>query len=296
MKRSLILCLFSLSLFGILSPSCNNNKGSGEAYTIKMRLNPGDKFGQDMDMNMKMGFSPMGQEMEMNMAMKTTTAFDVTADSAGMKQLLMTYKKMDISTKMKTPEGTKDVGSSDVGNRFVGKVIKLSMNSKNEIVDVEGFDAAMADSLNPEVSAQMKQFFSKDQLNNMFGMAFQMYPDGPVHVGDTWEKEMEVGVAGIKMKVKANYELKSVTNGVAHINVDGKINGKGSMAQNGIGVSMDMDGTQKGSFDIGLSNGYLKESQVKMDIKANMEAGGQKVPMTMTGYYIMKEPSDTAQH
>jgi uncharacterized protein DUF6263 len=295
MKRYLILCLFSLSLVGILSTSCKSKKSGGDAYTIKMRLNPGDKFGQDLDMNMKMGFSAAGQQMDMNMGINGITAFEVVNDSGGMKQLLMTYKKMDISSEMKTAEGTKQIGNKDIGSRLVGKAIKLSMNDKNEITNVEGFESIL-DSTNAEANAQMRQLFSKDQMNSLFGMAFQMYPDGPVHVGDSWEKERDISMAGIKMKMKANYELKSVVNGVAHITVDGKIKGQGSMGQNGVNVSMDMDGSQKGSYDIGLANGYIKDSQVSMDVKANMEAAGQKIPMTMTGYYIIKEPRDSTQH
>jgi hypothetical protein len=51
---------------------------------------------------------------------------------------------------------------------------------------------------------------------------------------------------------------------------------------------MDMDGDQNGQMNIGLKDGYLLDSDYKMDLKANMNVMGQKVPMTIKAKYMMK--------
>lgn len=60
------------------------------------------------------------------------------------------------------------------------------------------------------------------------------------------------------------------------------------MDQGGVAMEMDMDGTQKGTVNIGLADGYLKDSDYKIEVKGAMNVMGQKMPLTMKGYYLMK--------
>ncbi|MEI9809674.1 MAG: hypothetical protein WDO16_18425 [Bacteroidota bacterium] len=68
----------------------------------------------------------------------------------------------------------------------------------------------------------------------------------------------------------------------------GKIDGKGNMEQGGMKIDMDMRGEQKGKINVGLADGYLKDSQITMDLNADMNIMGQKVPMTMKASYLIK--------
>ena len=142
--------------------------------------------------------------------------------------------------------------------------------------------------MDEKTKEQLEKMFSKEQLNSLFSMMFQMYPDKPVKVGDTWEKENQVTVGGISMKVLGKYKLVSVKDGIGNIDMDGTINGKGVMNSPGGDVEMDMKGGQKGSIDITINNGYIKGSDIKMDMKADMNVMGQSIPMTVKGYYILK--------
>jgi hypothetical protein len=40
--------------------------------------------------------------------------------------------------------------------------------------------------------------------------------------------------------------------------------------------------------NIGLADGYLKDSDYKIEVKGAMNVMGQKLPLTMKGYYLMK--------
>jgi len=290
-KRRFVL-LAILGLLLISTSSCNSKKGgSGEAYVLKMRLAKGDKFGQDLDMNMKMAFSVQGQKMDMSMGVNGATSFEVIDTTTGMKELALTYDKMNMTMQAKTPDGTtKNLLNNDVAGKVVGKTIKMRINDKNEITTIEGVEDIMwGDSTDSEAAReQMKKMFSKEQMNSLFGMMFQLYPDKPVRVGDTWEKETQVTVAGVDMKMAAEYELKEVKNGVAYISVDGTYKGKGRMNQGTVQAEMEMSGGQKGNINIGLADGYVKDAQLDMDIKADMKARGQSIPVSMKGYYIMK--------
>jgi hypothetical protein len=79
-----------------------------------------------------------------------------------------------------------------------------------------------------------------------------------------------------------------VKDGVAYIDMKGKLKGKGKMSQGGMEMEMDMDGGQEGTINIGLTDGYIKDSQVTIDMKADMSTMGQKIPVTVKGYYLIK--------
>lgn len=293
MQKYLLAPLFLLMTLGFLS--CNNGVGTGEAYALKMRLAPGDQFKQEMDMTMDMGIDMMGQSIQNEMGMKMTMAFEVLGDTNDLKKIKMTYENINMTMKMNTP-GTEGMNMDSMMNKsnkkMEGKSISILLDKNNKVVAVEGYEELIASNMDEEMDEatkeQFKKMFSKEQANSMLGMMFQMYPDKPVRVGESWEKEIETSMAEIKMTVKGKYTLKSVKDGVANILVAGKFSGKGSMNQNGMSMDMDMDGDQSGQINIGLSDGYLKDSDYKMDIKANMNAMGQKVPMTIKAKYIMK--------
>lgn len=289
--------LFALLLL-VAAGSCKSKDkeqgGSGPAYTLKMRLANGDKFGQDMDVNMDVNMKMASMSVDMNMKMLMTADMEVMGDSAGLKKLKFTYTKADMSMDMKgLPTGTPgnlDEIMKSASKHMEGKSIVMCLNKNNEIADVQGMEA-LADSTytdNPAAAEQFKKMFSKEQLNSMMGVMFQMYPDHPVRVGDSWEKETEVSINNIKMKMKNKFRLKDVSNGVANVEIDTKYSGNGKMEQGSISADMEMNGIQKGYIGINMDNGYLKGADYTIDIDAKANLMGQSIPYIIKGNYIMK--------
>lgn len=217
MKKIILPVLFCSIVFFIVS--CNQ-KGSGEAYTLKMKLVKGDKFSQEMDTKLDMSFDMMGQPMDMNMTMNAQLDFEVLGDSDGLKEVGITYTQMKMGMKMKAMgiENITDSIMDKATGRIVGKTVTMQLNEKNEIVNTNNFETLTDnEELDEATREQMKKMFSKDQLNGMLGMMFQMYPDKPVKIGDSWENETNTSMAGVAMKVKGKYTLTSVKDGVAFI-------------------------------------------------------------------------------
>lgn len=288
-----VLPFLVVLIFGITFFSCKSKDkgGSGPTYTLKMRLADGDKFGQDMDMSMDMNMAAMnmGMIMKMNMAVE----MEVLGDSADLKKIRFTYTKAKMSMDMvglpETGMNTDDI-MDKAAERMEGKSIILLLNKDNEIVDVTGFEEMMDDTYNDDLTSreQVKKMFSKDQINSMMGLMFQMYPDHPVRVGDTWEKESDMGMGPLKMRMKNKFKLKQVGNGIATIEIETKYNGKGKMEQGNMSVDMDMNGTQSGEIGIGLDDGYLEGADYKIKVKAKAKVMGQKMAYDMQGSYLMK--------
>ena len=284
-----VLSIFTISI--VLFAACNSGL-SGEAHTIKMRLNKGDTFNHTIKMNMLMNTAVMGQSVNMNMKMESANSFEVmNADSLN-KELKMTYNNLHMSMDMgklnQAAVNTDSIMNSSTKG-VIGKSVVFMLSKDNEIISTSGFDSLMINESQSEASRQMiKKMFSKEQLNNLFGMMFSMYPGKPVKVGESWTSKTVVNIADIDMKVNVKYTLIGVKNGLADIDVDGVIDGKGEMNKSsGVPLEIAMSGTQKGTMTIKMTDGYLQNGAYKMDIKADMVVMGQKIPMTMKADYTL---------
>lgn len=171
---------------------------------------------------------------------------------------------------------------NETTKHMVGKSIIMTIKNK-KVVDVSGMDSVIAPD---EASrAMMEKMFSAESLNQSFGMMFNIYPDKPVKIGDSWDAENEIEMGSMKMKVKTTYTLAGVKDGLAELTVNGTINSKGSMTQGGMDMNMDMKGSQKGRMYLKLETGYINKGNYDMNIDATMDAMGQKIPMTLKGKY-----------
>ncbi len=291
MRKQILYFFLSVSFIAFIS-SCNN-KPSGEAYTLKMRLAPGDSFKQDMDMLMTTNVETMGFKVENEMGMKMLMNFEVLGDTAGLKKIRMTYEDAKMSMKLKGVPGADEMNTDSLMNisseRLKGKTVTLLVNANNEVVDVQGFDQFLEnENLDATTQLQVKKMFSKEQMNSMFGMMFQLYPEKPVRVGESWDKNISTSIADIKMTMKGKYKLKAVSNDIATIDIVGDFSGKGKMSQGQMDMNMDLKGSQDGQMNVGLKDGYLKDADYKLDMKGEMNAMGQKVPMEIKGKYMIK--------
>ena len=283
MKRTLKLAAFSSLL--LLLAACSNKK-SGPAYTLKMKLAPGDHFAQNAELKMEMDMEAAGQHVKMNMNGATGANFEVLTDSAGLKRLQMTYTRMDMTMDMDVPGADPEMMNErmkDVAAAMVGKKITIVLDSLNRIVESQGLTEILtADSMMSEMQRDVvAKLFDKDQLNQAFGQMFQMYPDKPVQVGDSWTRDLDIAMGGVKMKAKMTYELKSVSDNVAAISINGVIDGEGAMNSVGTDMKMTMKGSQEGETKLDVGSGYMQSASVNGDIKANANAAGVKIPMTI---------------
>ena len=287
MKKILLLApLFAVSISFFYS--CNSGS-SGDTYTIKMRLNKGDTFNQDMDMNMHMTTAGI----ETNMRMSTGSSFQVMNSDSAEKELKITYTQMHVAMdmgKLNAMNNTPDSVLNKANKNIIGKSVTIRMSKDNEIVNVSGFEELLNSEQGSDSAGRqmMKKMFSKDQFNSMFGLMFNMYPKKPVKVGESWNGDTKINMGGMNMDVKNKYTLLSVKNGMAEISIDGTLGGNGEILQQSTGLKMDMSGSEKGTLQIRMDNGYLHSGSYKMDMKADMQLMGQKIPMTMKADYTIK--------
>ena len=284
--RKQIALLFAAAAFLMLS--CNSHGGS-DGYTLKMRLNKGDKFSQAMTMDMDMNMTVMGMQKDVKMKMDVGTDFEVLDSTAAGKDLKITYNKMVMH--MDAGMGNNAMMDS-LMNKSTGAVVGKSVVvtfAGNKVTDVKGFDELMAGNTSDSTTRKMmEKMFSKDNFNSMFGMMFGLYPNKPVKEGESWSTVNNMDISGMNMGVNTKYTLLGVKDNIAEIGVDGTVDSKGTMKQGAVNMDMDMKGTQKGKLNVKLSDGYLQTGTYDMDITADMNVMGQKMPMKMKATYTLK--------
>jgi len=266
----------------LLLAACSG--GSKDGYVIKMRLAKGDTFVNNINMDMDMSLSVMGMNQQMKMIMDIGSHFDVLDSSTAGQQLKMTYTnmKMKMDMAMKAPNVNTDSIMDEATKGIVGKSLVLTIKDK-KVTDVKGMDSIGA--ADEASRAMMEKMFTPESLNQTFGMMFNIYPDKPVKIGDSWDADNEVEMGSMKMKVKTTYTLAGVKDGLAELTMNGTINSTGSMEQGGMEMNMDMKGSQKGRMYVKLETGYINKGNYDMNIDATMDAMGQKIPMTLKGKY-----------
>lgn len=280
----LLIAIVSIT---ILLVACK--EGSKEVYTLKMRLAKGDVFNNTLDVDMDMSIKMAGMEQKMKMKMNTGSRFEVLDSTAAAQKLKMTYTSMKMTADMGAASDMVNTDSilNATISKAVGKSLILTMENK-KITNVSGMDSIRFNEGDPAANAMLDKMFTAENMNQTFGMLFNMYPDKPVKPGDSWERENEMEMGGsLNMKVKTTYTLVAVKDGLAELDVNGKIDSKGSMNQGGMNVGIDMKGTQKGKVYLNQETGYINNGNYDMDINATMDAMGQKIPMTIKSKYTM---------
>lgn len=294
MRKLLFSIPLALGLCAIIL-SCNSKSksgGTGDAYTLKMRLEKNDTFNNRLDMNMKMNMEMMGQKIDMTMNMETNSTFKVLDVKGDNKELSMTITKMETAGEMAMPDGTTQaLPQSGETDYAIGKTVTLSLDKNNKVVSSTGVEDMMAGDpdMDPATREQIKKMFSVEQMNSMYGMTFQLLPESPVRVGDDWERVNTFSMGGLEMKVTTTYKLTGVKDGVATIDVKGKVSGEGTMDSQGTKVSMDINGGQNGTMEIWQNTGYIKDGRYDMDFDGNVKVAESKMPIKVKAKYVVSD-------
>lgn len=287
MTHRFIKFLFIVSVVFLVG--CKSEK----EYTLKMRLSKGDHFSQKQKSDMKMSFAMMGQNFDSKMKMDGAMDFDVLDSTATENNIRVTYTKMEMSSEMGGINGAPTQAADSMARiqakNIEGRSIILTLDKQNKITNVSGFDSIYsAQAKDEKIVKMMKEFFSKESVNSMFGYLFNMYPNHPVKIGDSWKKQMEMNMAGLEMTIDYTYTLTDVKDNKANIKIDGIIKGNGKMKVMAMELDAKMDGSQKGTMAVNLENGYMGDGNYKMDMKADIDIKGQKMSMKMNGDYLIK--------
>ncbi|HUC83351.1 MAG TPA: DUF6263 family protein [Flavisolibacter sp.] len=261
----------------LIMQSCNSsdNKAgaaNGDGVALKFNLQKGKSY--TYAMNMDMEGETQGQKMENEMAFDYTV--EVVNDQDSLKTLKTTYDRIkmemnagatniDFDTNEPQKDSAADPRQNPMGmmsNMFYamkGKSFEMKVNEKGEVKSVAGISELMNAVINSmQVDENTKQGvaqvfqsqFNEDAIKSSFSQAFNIFPDKPVKVGDTWTKTVGMpAMAG--GNITTNYKVKEINGNTVVLDVASDLSSSG------------MQGAQTGTMKVDATTGLVTEGNME---------------------------------
>ena len=280
--------IFSFLFLVLVFSNCNN--APTEGVTVKLRLQKGDRFEQVMHMQMKMQQPMMGQTVEMTNGIGFTYHFEVVDDSAGWKKLSSTITRVQVdltgmgqNMHYDSEAAADTTAATDLmANMFgslKGSAFYFTVNDEGKVGQVSGFDSLQQKmgSTVPDVSAQKP--FDEEGFRQNLQQSFAAYPPHPVKVGESWSRDMDMLMEGMKVNSVNTFTLQSATANDAVIKVQSDLKSDGSSQVKG--SEMSMTGRSDGTITYDMKSGMPTTGTVSTTMNMKIMSEGKEVPMSM---------------
>lgn len=286
--------LIGLLLMGFVMPSF-----AQKTYDLKLNPANGSKYNVSGEANVAIKQSMMGQDMEIKMKYAENASYEMNkaGDDVSIK---LTYTSVKVHMDMMGNAIDLDSESPDTtndGNKYIralkGSSLLITVTPKGEVKKIEGLDALSAkleNSVDPSKREQVKQmvgsFISEESIKSRIENSLKIYPSKPVKIGDTWTASTTM-LKPYKTVTNNTFTLASVNGATAKITSTGTISTDGDqkMETNGMEMTVNLAGEQKGNADVEVATGILNNSESAQNIKGKMSVMGQEVPMEVTSVY-----------
>jgi hypothetical protein len=148
-----------------------------------------------------------------------------------------------------------------------GKEFTMKVDEEGKVLEVSGFEQivnGMVDSLEVaedikmQMRASLKDQFNEQNIKDQFAQVFTIFPNKEVKVGDSWEKNWQMG-GRMPAKYTTKYTVKSIEGD--HINL---------AAQTNIGSDNDemkIKGTQTGNLLVDSKTGLVINAAFSQDME-----------------------------
>lgn len=247
---------------------------------IELKFNPANGSKYVISTTTKTVVSQMGMDINVNMKMDMNAAVSTQDPN---KLLTLQYSNVALDMDMMGQKNSMSSNGTDPGSETLKKLTSKSFgcvfNKNGEILKVVGVDSLIAAI---GAGSPATSYFSEDAIKSMMNQSFSVYPANPIAVGESWTRNMDV-TSNVKLKAQVTYTLEKVENNLAYIKVNTNLasDGEQKVTVNGMEVGMDLKGTQNGEVVVDTKTGMFTTSNLTQDLKGNLSAMGQQIPMTV---------------
>lgn len=274
-KRNLFLFIAVILFLGF-----NNTASAQKSIELKYKLQVGDQFSNESNIEQTIQFEAMGQKVTLDQDM----TFYMTANVDSVNGDLITQSTIidhivmdqqifgmqikydsDDSTTFNSPMGTE---FADQMNKLIDAAMISVMTDKGQVKKMDL--SALGDA--GEMSSNL------NTANN-----YALYPDQKVKVGDSWEIELEPLTTN-KKGVKINYTLKKATRKEVVLTLEGVLSGNLTNPE----ANGELEGTMKGEMTIDRKTGMVNTSNIQMDMTMEVEQNGMNFPAVVSSFIDTK--------
>jgi hypothetical protein len=289
--------MFFLVACKMQSGSDRNHTSPDKIFKLKLRPAAGSKFSYDVQNNTKTEMEVGDKTIENINKSEAEVIFSIDKDSSGNTLIGIQYQKLHIYTKKNDEEteinDANAATSSDPTEKFIGALkhanIVATVNSAGEVKNISGYREVVnevlpelnIDDLNSKImiQKQWQQMVEENLIRKNIDQLFKIFPDSAVHVGDQW-KLVSHEKGDINFMVKHFFTLKSISDGIAHVESHGEIQSDTSSANlMGYNVSTDLKGEQNGEYEVDIKSGMMLNGKISSETNGNVQVIGRDVPL-----------------
>lgn len=215
-------------------------------------------------------------KVSINQNMALTSSLNVAAEQPKQKNISVTYDRITLSTGNELYsidyDSDNDNGADpmyDDLRQLIGKAFTMVIATNGKV------------NYAPLTKDNTNQTFKDSSIRQILMHCFAVYPSKTVAIGDIWDNIYITSVGFANIKIRTKYQLVSVENGIAHIELKGLIGTENTPQTQG--NIMSLEGSQTGSVDMDITSGMILSSTVKQDISGTMNINNsQGTPVLIT--------------
>jgi len=283
MQKLSSLFFIGIMLVAALLQGCNNGP-----LTLKFNPKPGAKYKYIFSAKQTIEPEGLGTSVTINQDLTMEYTYLILPDSANYKRVKVTYDRIAIksgnsmmSMEYDSNDSTKQKDSvfSNM-SQFLNKSFTLTLNGDGEVIKSENLQAITNTTDSTLASAGAQGFdpqVSDSSMRTMMLQTLNVYPGKPVKKGDLWKHTYNTSMGFMNMTFDNTYKLASVSDGIAHIEINSNIGANKSK-----GEQMEIRGLQTGDLDMDVNTGMVLGSKCNQEIKGSMQAFGKEIPLNVT--------------
>lgn len=284
MKVSSLLIGICTLTFTYSLQSCNNNSSSANNSPIELKLNfkPGAKYKYVKESKESIEPQIKGASIAISQNMTTEAIYQVTSSGQD-KNITFSYDRIALksgNSMMSVEFDSKDTAKQSQKifqsiTDVLHKPYTATLTADGNIINIKKPSA-----VDTNASASELNQFSDTAIHNMLQQLFNVYPNKPVKIGDTWTSKSESAISFLNAASDNTYKLVSVSNGIAHIEINSNL--VSGAADNPEIKGLNMRGTQTGTLDIEISTGLIVDYKLTRHMDGDMDMMGMSAPTTIT--------------
>jgi len=284
------VCFFAFILSIALFESCDDGVKTNEIsgpVNIKFNFYADSVYRYSIKNNIALTQEiDKDNSITINQNMTMASSYSVVSLAPEGKNVSVTYERITMSSgnqlfsldyDSENDNGT-DPMYEDLRN-LIDKTFKMTVSEKGDIVSSEPVIVGQG-------TTNSAYNFNDSSIRKIMLHILQVYPGRDVQPGDIWERTYLTSVGFANVRVKNKYQLVSVIDGIAHIELQGRVTSeKNEQAQNS---NMTLNGVQTGSLDIAVNSGLVEHGKILQTLSGDMNITGANTPVTVeSNIYIM---------
>ncbi|MDO9373819.1 MAG: DUF6263 family protein [Bacteroidota bacterium] len=249
----------------------------------KLGLTKGQKLQVDNSIKSVISQEMAGQSIEISVDANLVHQLEVKDKKDKSYVVASTLKKLSTNGNAMGNSLSFDSDKKEDLESETGKALKDRLNVAQDIELAD--DAKVINGVKPSTDKPASGGQLLDMINNVTGAgndnsnganaAFEVMPAGK-KVGDTWSDSSITE----EIKTYRNYTLKEIKGDVATVSLTGKQITNKKVEQQGMQITVNMEGKLSGEGFVDMKTGILKERTILLDGTGNIEVMEQSMPMS----------------